>query len=714
MIVNELLLKNFMCYYDINTFQFSDRVNIILGHNGDGKTTIFTAFKWIFNPLFTLPIRNIYSEKRFNESTPGEQFDVIVSIKVKQYNCIYSLEKSFSVTNSNGIAILSPVRDSVFFEDKETGESGFSFESFNKIIDRVFPRDFRNFSVFETETETLEIVKGSQLSQLVQLFSNAKYFEELETSAININRKAAKAYNSECKADTDTKRKLNDLDIKIVEQERIVKDYQRRVNEDIIGKQTYTKEIDELVRSNGLSEALNRVNAQIQEEIKKKNQSETCRKPYYTNYLFDEQFFLVGYTRFKEKFEQKVDDFRILRNQKESEELAKYVEEKHKLTLEGGITPLPPGSPTEKILNEFLTDNICKICGRTLDKNAVTYINKSLTIYQESKKITPTSITRPAIFSNTFIPELVITDQVLNSHMIKDSIYSLNESIADLIEFNSVREKEITQYTNNIKEYEREKNDILNQVPSSLTEDKLVSIMSRIPELTDKLGHLEQQIGRNTKFMEDAEQEIEKLKKTKKWTLAQTQSGSFKRETTELLDEITTIFGSTKEREYKRFLNLLENKATTFLKKINKGEATGIIKLTKVGDEIIYKSVNEDGSFRSDLKNSGALTISIPLAILFAISDLATEIREDESYPMIFDAPTGRFSPDREIEFFNALFESGKQRIIVTLRFLLANEDQIYIDDERFSKIPRHKAFHILRERPIVEGNINTNVIQLN
>ena len=47
MIIKELRIKNFRSYYgDNNRFVFSDGLTLIIGDNGDGKTTFFEALQW--------------------------------------------------------------------------------------------------------------------------------------------------------------------------------------------------------------------------------------------------------------------------------------------------------------------------------------------------------------------------------------------------------------------------------------------------------------------------------------------------------------------------------------------------------------------------------------------------------------------------------------------------------------------------------------------
>jgi len=64
-----------------------------------------------------------------------------------------------------------------------------------------------------------------------------------------------------------------------------------------------------------------------------------------------------------------------------------------------------------------------------------------------------------------------------------------------------------------------------------------------------------------------------------------------------------------------------------------------------------------------------ALKTTMFMSVLFAISELTTLKREND-YPLIFDAPTSSFAPQKESDFFNVISDIKKQCIIFSKSFL--------------------------------------------
>ena len=48
MIIQKIEIENFRSYYKSNSFELINGLNLIIGSNGDGKTTLYEALEWLF------------------------------------------------------------------------------------------------------------------------------------------------------------------------------------------------------------------------------------------------------------------------------------------------------------------------------------------------------------------------------------------------------------------------------------------------------------------------------------------------------------------------------------------------------------------------------------------------------------------------------------------------------------------------------------------
>ena len=106
MIIKKLTIKNFRSYFGEQCFEFSERLNLILGANGDGKSTLFDAIKWVFSTdgkNSDLLASSLVSQKFFSMLPPSGHGEVKVSVSVRHANHDYMIERSFIVTKNIGI-----------------------------------------------------------------------------------------------------------------------------------------------------------------------------------------------------------------------------------------------------------------------------------------------------------------------------------------------------------------------------------------------------------------------------------------------------------------------------------------------------------------------------------------------------------------------------------------------------------------------------------
>ena len=87
MIIQKIEIDNFRSYYKQNTFELTNGLNLIIGSNGDGKTTFYEALEWLFRTDGTHKMDTKYiSKKRIEELFTNESDDVRVATVYKKNN----------------------------------------------------------------------------------------------------------------------------------------------------------------------------------------------------------------------------------------------------------------------------------------------------------------------------------------------------------------------------------------------------------------------------------------------------------------------------------------------------------------------------------------------------------------------------------------------------------------------------------------------------
>ena len=101
MILHKIEIDNFRSYYKSNVFQLSNGLNLIIGSNGDGKTTFYEAMEWLLRTDGTNKTDlKFISKKRSEELMANESDDVRVAMTYEHRGVMKTLEKMFHFTKS--------------------------------------------------------------------------------------------------------------------------------------------------------------------------------------------------------------------------------------------------------------------------------------------------------------------------------------------------------------------------------------------------------------------------------------------------------------------------------------------------------------------------------------------------------------------------------------------------------------------------------------
>lgn len=388
MIIRKIQIDNYLCYYDTNTFELSEGLNIILGENGEGKTKFFEAVDWLFNGE-NRGLNILVSAKKLDETGIGESFRVRVSMTVEQYGEKNIITKSFlarkekaNECSTSSFMIEGTSENSLGERTQVDGQT---------LLDRIFPFQIRKYSMFKGEAELNIFESDSALANLINLFSEAKHYDKYSEKGAFLREKAEKAVEDSSKNDKKNEALYRRLEGEILQLEREKEKYKVHLTATEEEIKKIEENLQDAERHVSNADALETLNKRIK-EIEEKISHLTGRiDENYTTSLFDENWILVNFESFHKEFAEKVSTHSKTRRELQSEfdkqKGIKVGEKKAKAELLNNAIPLPNNIPSKAIMEEMLNDEICKVCNREAKKGSEAYefMMKRLKTYLESQ-----------------------------------------------------------------------------------------------------------------------------------------------------------------------------------------------------------------------------------------------------------------------------------------------------------------------------------------
>lgn len=208
MILKDIRIKNFRCYYGETVFSLSEGLTLIIGGNGDGKTTFFEALEWLFNTTAEDKKESNISAMRKSELEIGESDEVSVSITF-EHEGKKELVKSYTFEKVSADNIRT--RDFKFIGYEDEGSERLSVKGAN-LLEHCFDSFIRKYCLFKGESELNVFNNETALKTLVDTFSGIKQFEDLVSLTEGFEQKSLNAVNKEMQNDQRVSKKAKELD----------------------------------------------------------------------------------------------------------------------------------------------------------------------------------------------------------------------------------------------------------------------------------------------------------------------------------------------------------------------------------------------------------------------------------------------------------------------------------------------------------------------
>ena len=700
MIIQKIEIQNFRSYYRENSFELINGLNLIIGSNGDGKTTFYEALEWLFRTDGTNKMDTKYiSKKRSEELMPNNSDDVRVAMTYEHKGRTKVLEKMFHFTKS-------------FDGEVTTSNYTFSLIEGNGIerivkdgvtFDKDLPSEMRKFIMFKGEQDLNILEKSNSLKQLVDEFSEVQNFEAYFSFMEYATKNAEQARDNAQKLDKKNADKIKGLKKTIEQEKGLLSDIDREIHIKEGEAENFEGLLKNIEQSNEASKLLKSVNQRIERLSQRRSETAGRIKENYTINLLDDMWILLGFVDTAEEYSALVNGLMNERKKQEDQYLITAGVEKAIKEAERGFTALPAHIPGRKIMEDMLNEEVCKFCGRKAEKgtDAWNYMYERLQEYKASLEGKADEGIEP-LYKNNYIDELQKRDTTLNDNL--SDIAKMRRKIQDAIAFNNRLHDDIKKIDANLNTEFEQKKRILAQA-DGLTEEQLLANYDNISGWMDKkkkaegrIDILKRQREQHRAILEEAELS---LSKTSEGTAAEMYA-----KTALVIQQISNAFKNAKEENKRRLLDAIEEKSNLFLAKLNTNDFKGTIRIIEKQNGQGEAFLMNNDSVRIFNPNT-ALKTTYLMSILFAIGNLSAE-RDETELPLLFDAPTSSFTDTKENEFFRVISGLKKQVIIVTKSFLRdGNNGEAILDHSRIENI-EGRIFRIEKKRPFDDKKLGT------
>ncbi len=416
MIIINLTINNFRSYYGKNEFTFTDGLTLIIGDNGDGKTTFFDALKWLLDPTLEKADINNISEMRKSELEIGEVATVSVAMTF-DHDGEKMIEKSFIVERQS---VDKYVTRNFSFKGYETQGAERFQVSGKTLIVRCFDSFIQKFSMFKSES-TLDVLGDREaLKMLVDKLSDIREFEEYVEMTEEFETKSSAAYEKECRNDKKTEKEAYLLGQQKIEVSTRISNISRDLQEVEKSISLYVSKIEDLEKNQEASERYQDLKKliKVREEAVLQWKSRISAQNFNIN-LLDKYWILAPFGPVLEEFRKKVAVF-----SKEKRKLRDtFIEQKAKedgrneildeiSSLANGVTRLPWYLPDQDTMQEMIDEETCKVCGRPAPKGSEAYefmvsrLNDFLKHLEAKKRTEEEKTKEKELFVNRFVEEM--------------------------------------------------------------------------------------------------------------------------------------------------------------------------------------------------------------------------------------------------------------------------------------------------------------------
>lgn len=678
--LNKIIIKNFRSYYGENYFELSDGLTLVIGDNGDGKTTFFEALEWLFDTSRDNKSESNISEMRKAEMEIEDSDEVSVTMSF-EHRGEKEISKKFIFEKDVNGAIRT--RDFSFVGYEIVGSERYRRDG-KILLESCFDTVVRRYCLFKGERELNVFDNNTALKTLVDTFSGIKQFDNLVELTSYFEQQSDNLVTKELKKDKKQEAVIKRLESELSKVQSAISDVRHDISIKEKAVSDYETRLRVLEENQDACKNLQNINARIEQKRIEQRKLMGYINLDYNAMLLDDMWILRAFPPILSEYQKKVAALSREKRKLQKAEDERIAIEKGKQEaiqeiqkLANDATPLPWNLPNKETMQEMIDDEICKVCGRPAKKGSDAYnfmvnkLNEYLDHIRKKSEISQQQDPVKPLFENTYINELH-TRSIQLSGDTEQELIMLATVIADRLAFVQSRKQDLERVNKDLIEDEDAKMQLLIQTPD-LTEEMLIKNFKDFKGLSDSSKRASLDLQELKHELEELEAQKQDLKEQQNQIVPSNGIVRVYQKVHIALERIMKAFEAAKDRNVAEFIQTLEEQANIYLKKLNADDFRGVIKIKRTAD----------GSARINLYSSNDTLIANPggaqkttmyMSVLFAISKITT-LKRDEDYPLIFDAPTSSFGDFKEDIFYNIIDNIDKQCIIFTKDLLRYNRE---------------------------------------
>lgn len=648
----EIIIKDFLSYYDENSIEFSDMTTIFIGQNNTGKSKLFDAInfalygrvfptdkgvngEWISDPKeiadFILNNRRKKEALQDHESTIEAGVQLIVESDYTYLNIdrkiVYKNEGSSFKYDRYEITV-----SEIDKLDGHTISTDLQNDANNK-IEQYFSRSIKDYFLFQGEaaSKIMQLSKGGNFSKAVHEIARLSVFEEAKDIADGYSKHVNNLLARKMNKNKEFQVKQAQMEKELTDLENSLEKYKERRDSAEKDVEKYKEHLS--VLENNLSQM-----KEFEDWFKKKNELERDIKKIQTD--------------LKNANAEKMEIAEDLVFYKISEKINAFKDFYNNLEDKGEVPPSIPRAEIVKALDYCR----CTICNTDLSKGtaARAFAEKRLPKCDTDKlgnylrdlniifgNMSDENQKTPGKLEDIINKKRRLEEKRISLLAEKDEIARQLEQVELNEEHTDEKKKEIEELRKSINHYRN----LLEKAKSEF--DRNDGIIS---EKTKALQDLRTRQGLEIGKVPDVT-EFDKY-----WS-------SYAPKVAEAMDKLYTLAHDTA-------YNKVQEKADEYYREMTKENAglVGNIKIDTQNSEIY--TIDENGERIRNINQGNR--ISIQLAVIAGILTVAQE-EFGQQYPFVTDAPVSALGGDNKLSTIQTMINAFEQSIII-------------IKDDSFSK----------------------------